>query len=82
MREVLAEQLDRALALEAAIEARTRRVALTAVLSAPVGGLAAWPGLFSDVGRRAVLTFWSFSAVASLVALVDEWRLRLTAWRR
>lgn len=77
MREVLAHQLDVALALEAAIEVRVRRAALTALLSGPLAALALWPQLFSDVGRRAVLTFWSFSAVATLWALGTEWRLRL-----
>ena len=73
--ERLAGAIDAHLALEEARHERSRRVHLTALLSLPLAVLALWPGLFSEIGRRAVLTFWAFSVLAAGWALLTEWRL-------
>jgi hypothetical protein len=71
----LAGVIEVYLALDEARQERSRRVHLMALLSVPLAGLLCWPALFSETGRRAVLTFWSFSALAAGWALVVEWRL-------
>ena len=71
----LAGVIDVHLALEEARQERARRVHLMALLSIPLSVLPLWPDLFSELGRRAVLTFWGFSALAVGWALVSEWRL-------
>ncbi len=68
-------------ALEAARAERSRRVHWTALLSLPLAVLALWPEPFSEVGRRAVLTFWAFSAIAAAWAVLAEWRLGRRARR-
>lgn len=80
-REPLATLLELHLALEEARERRSRNMHLTALFSVPIFVLVVWPELLSEIGRRAVLTFWAFSAIATLVALVSEGRLRLRAMR-
>lgn len=67
--------IDAHLALDEARYERSRRVHLMALLSVPVVVLTLWPTLFSEVGRRAVVTFWAFSAFAVVLAGVAEWRL-------
>lgn len=71
----LAGVLSAHLALDEARQERVRRVHLMALLSLPLAVLLQWPELFSATGRRAVLTFWAFSALAVVWALVSEWRL-------
>jgi hypothetical protein len=77
----LAGVIDVHLALDEARQERTRRVHLMALLSGPLAVLALWPELFSEIGRRAVLTFWAFSALAAGWALLTEWRLGRRAGR-
>ncbi len=81
MPQATAGVLARYLAIEEARSERSRRVHLTALLSAPLAVAMGWPLLFSEVGRRAVLTFWAFSALWACGALVQEWRLRLGSTR-
>lgn len=73
--ERLAGVLSAHLALDEARQERARRVHLMALLSLPLAVLQQWPELFSETGRRAVLTFWAFSALAVGWALLLEWRL-------
>ncbi|MDP2273477.1 MAG: hypothetical protein Q8N23_16030 [Archangium sp.] len=77
MSQATAGVLELYLAIEEARAERSRRVHLTALLSAPLFVAVWWPTLLSDVGRRAVLTFWAFSALSACWALALEWRLRL-----
>ncbi len=77
----LATLLELHLALEEARERRSRNMHLTALFSVPISIVVIWPQLLSEIGRRAVLTFWAFSALATLVSLLSEGRLRLRAMR-
>ncbi len=79
MSQVTGGVLELYLALEEARAERSRRVHLTALLSAPVFVAARWPALLSEIGSRAVLTFWAFSALAAVWAVAQEWKLRLRA---
>ncbi len=73
--ERLAEVIDAHLALEEARLQRSRRVHLMGLLSLPLALVAVWPSLWSEIARRAVLTFWAFSALAVVLALLAEWRV-------
>lgn len=76
--------VDQQLALHEWSERRSSLVHLLGLLSVPVAALARWPGLGSEVGRRAVLVAWLFAAVAAAWAGSHELWLatRLMArWR-
>lgn len=66
--------LDAWLAVDEASGHRAALMQLTGVLSLPLGALAMWPGWFSEVGARAVLTLWGFSVLGTVWAGFVEWR--------